>query len=182
MHDEHSCQKCFHISKAFFGKPWLKLIQECMSKPDVKAKWKKAEEKYELIIQIHPDIFGNLLFATSASTGMMRKSFISLESWFYFLRLVEFSNRFKHKPGALNLKIIRLADEQGRHDLEGVLVRPSVGEPFSVCYRLVRFTSEKAWYIDETYVDSRMRLSEEQPNDTYEVLGAMESKNLNQDR
>ena len=96
FHAATQCKKCFYISKAFYGQTWSTLLKWRTEKKS--SKWEIADGKYEAILEIQPTIFDQMLFDTHVGAHMQNKTFMSLESWFWFLRISEFQARFKYKP------------------------------------------------------------------------------------
>lgn len=175
------CKPCSIVAKAFFGEQWGALLRKSAEKPAFRAEWKAAEQKYATIVDVDPNMFDRLLFEHATSVGKRSRVFISLESWFWFLRVTEFQSRFKFAPGVLGIPIIKIGDEQGNKSLTGCLVRPSSGEPMSLAYRIVRFVNENGLYLDEEYVNPAERLSENQPTITLAKMGKDQAKSLDQD-
>ena len=147
----------------------------------MKISWKESEQKYEAVMDIDGTLFTRLLFDIPTGVKKAMESGISLESWYWFLRITEFQLKYKYQPEALDCKVVSIKDETGQHMIRGVIVRPAIGEAFSHCYRVLRFYNKSCWNIEEIHLSPDRQLREEQPMETFLKIGKKEAKKIEQD-
>ena len=181
MKTSNQCLRCFYIATAFYDLPWGRLVKACASAKKMKISWKESEQKYEAVMDIDGTLFTRLLFDIPTGVKKAMESGISLESWYWFLRITEFQLKYKYQPEVLDCKVVSIKDETGQHMIRGVIVRPAIGEAFSHCYRVLRFYNKSCWNIDEIHLSPDRQLREEQPMETFLKIGKKEAKKIEQD-
>ena len=166
------CRKCVTVSRSFLGMDFPQLVLAYQN--DTKSfrdKWDTAMRVFLMVESERPD------FGPPMSVRAMRRSGMTIEMTYWFLKVSQFLARFKVDPKAVGLNVTTMTDETGTQPIKGVIIvaTPTLEEPLHT-FRVVRLFHETVCGVSELMLEPGNQLRKDEPLETLAFLNQANRK------
>jgi hypothetical protein len=165
------CVKCATLQQSFMGKDIKCIVKQYAKCAKFRAEWDAASRCYDLMLEPNykPE------FTSEMSVRNLKRSGMSMASYFWFLKVKEFTALFDYEPKILNISVHSVTDEFGQGQIRGCFIKPCNSLPLHT-FRVITVWSDIIMCTDEKILTDLQRLREDEPKDTLAKLSTDNAK------